>query len=171
MRAPVPLCHAPLCDALLHPLCCVQDNDSPGMFVFVREIIKVQESDGVAVVQVQRAKGRSGEVSLKYKTLSGSAVADKDFTPVEGTLTWPHAEAGVRDIEVPIARTTNWESVEYFEVEIGEASGGACCDESRTRTLLASRAPPVAQELDASRLAAVTLMRSATATACARSRA
>ena len=30
----------------------IQDNDSPGMFVFVKEIIKVQESDGVAVVQV-----------------------------------------------------------------------------------------------------------------------
>jgi len=55
-----------------------------------------------AEVTVSRLFGSKGEISTKYKTQPGSAVAGRHYTPVAGTLTWADGDTADKVIRVPI---------------------------------------------------------------------
>jgi solute carrier family 8 (sodium/calcium exchanger) len=55
----------------------------------------VKESCNFASIDIERTNGADGEVSVKWKTIDGSAKSPKDFQGGEGTLVFKHGEVRV----------------------------------------------------------------------------
>ena len=58
-------------------------------------------------------------VTVTYSTVDGTAVADADFTPTSGTLTF-NPNQTTKTIRVPILRDTVHEPSETFTVELDD---------------------------------------------------
>ncbi len=84
------------------------------------------ESIGSITFSVARVGGSAGAVSVSYATVSGTAIAGSDFSPVSGTLHWADGEYGSRGITVPIISDGVVEnSNESFQLVLSNSTGGA----------------------------------------------
>jgi uncharacterized delta-60 repeat protein len=63
---------------------------------------QVTERSGQALVRVFRHGGAAGPVAVSYSTVSATATADDDFTPVSGVLTWDDGDDSIKLISIPI---------------------------------------------------------------------
>jgi len=106
------------------------NDDFPGTFVFPQEEVTVKETEGVVRLRVERVKGCSGEVRLKYATKDGSALAGSNYTAAAGSLSWAHGDVAPKFIEVPITDDDVLQGRQYFDVVIDEATGGALFDKN-----------------------------------------
>ena len=58
-------------------------------------------------------------VKVNFKTFSLSAIADEDFVPQEGVLTFAPGELN-QSITVPILENQNQENIKAFGIELSE---------------------------------------------------
>ncbi|NBD33558.1 MAG: hypothetical protein GVY17_11480 [Cyanobacteria bacterium] len=86
--------------------------------------VLVSEDSGTLLIPVERTGNLNGEVSFDYSVTSDVAVADEDFIPSSGTLTFGDQQALI-EIAVPIIDDNFPEIDETFNVQIGEPSPGA----------------------------------------------
>ena len=70
-----------------------------------------------------RQNGADGEVEVRWRTISKTAVEGKDFEGKEGVLMFKHGETQ-RDIQIPIVDDMEYEKDENFEVELYEVNNG-----------------------------------------------
>ena len=84
----------------------------------------VDEGGGSATVTVDRVQGDSGEISVDYRTVGGTATPADDYEETTGTLTFSN---GVRrqSFVVPVLQDLADEPVETFGVELFNPQGGA----------------------------------------------
>lgn len=82
---------------------------------FSQAAYSIVESGGSITLPVVRVEGSDGTVSVQYGTVDGSAVANEDYVPRSGTLTF---EPGVtvRNIVIPILNDSMVEGNEAFSV-------------------------------------------------------
>ncbi len=99
---------------------------SPGELQFDVQSYEVREDTGIAsaVVDVNRSSGASGEVSVDYTTVDGSAVATSDFMPVSGTLVFKHGVVR-QSISIPLVDDDVVEPDENFSILLSNATAGA----------------------------------------------
>ena len=64
------------------------------MISFTRRGLLVKESVGTALIPVVRKNGADGEVSVKWRSINKSAIEGKDYTGIEGVITFKHTEVG-----------------------------------------------------------------------------
>ncbi len=100
----------------------LEDDNSPGVLGFSATNYTVSEGVGNAVLTVTRTNGGIGRVTVQYSTLSGTATAHSDFTPVTGTLTFESGET-VKTISVPIIDDSQVEFDESFNVILTTPTG------------------------------------------------
>ena len=87
----------------------IMDDDGPGQLVFSeKKSLKHPADAKECIVGVERIHGCDGVITVKYKTIvfdrvKNKALPDRDFTHVEGTLTFKHNETR-QDIIVPILK-------------------------------------------------------------------
>ena len=100
---------------------------SAGVVSFLPAGISSQELEGQAIVRVRRSGGADGDVSVSYRTVAdGTATADQDFTPTDGTLHWAAGDRSEREIAVNLARDEGSpEGAETFHVALDDVQGGA----------------------------------------------
>jgi hypothetical protein len=103
---------------------------SPGVLDVEEMRAHVREADQSATVAVRRIGGRSGPVSVTYRAheILGDhhATPGRDFTVVEGRLSWPDGDDSVRTVTVPIVRDDERaEGPEDFRVGLSAPEGGA----------------------------------------------
>ena len=77
---------------------------------------------GAAVFTVTLVPASNHVVTVTYSTIDGTAVADADFTPTSGTLTF-NPNKTTKTIRVSILRDTVHEPSETFTVELSNPSG------------------------------------------------
>lgn len=78
-----------------------------------------------AIIHVQRLLDSTGEISVEYQTLWGSATGD-DFVAQTGKLTWADGDNSDKTISIPInSDTDSLEFTEQFSVELFNPQGGA----------------------------------------------
>merc|ERR1711865_766817 len=115
-----------------------ENDDLPGTFGFATEAYQVGEKgengQGYAEVKVERTKGSDGEVTVKYKTVDGSAIAGDDYEPAVGELVFKHQETS-KTIKVNLIDDDAYEKSETFTIELvvdGTPANGALTGIPRT---------------------------------------
>ena len=85
----------------------------------------IAEATTILNLQVTRTGPITGEVSVQYRTVDGSATAGSDYTDTSGTLTWPDGNASPKTISVPITEDSVPEGDETFTLELFNPTGWA----------------------------------------------
>jgi hypothetical protein len=114
----------------------IVDDDAapqPGALAFSTDAYDVAESGGPATVGVSRLGGSSGEVTVRYAAVPGTASAS-DFTTVSGTLTFA-AGATQSLFTVPILGDTSIEGDETIALSLMSPGGGATLGSQINATL------------------------------------
>jgi Subtilase family/Lysyl oxidase/Calx-beta domain/Ca-dependent carbohydrate-binding module xylan-binding len=106
---------------------------APGTFNVAATTMNVSEAAGSAVVNVVRSQGTLGAVSVKYRTLTGTATSS-DYTHVSGTLNFANGET-TKSVSIPIINDNLQEPLESFRLEIHNAAGGATLGSDRFTTV------------------------------------
>jgi len=78
-----------------------------------------------AVVFVTRAGKSGGTVSTHFQTIDGTAIANNDYTPVSGTLTWADGDRTQQAIKIPILQDSLNENHETFKIQLADLTGEA----------------------------------------------
>ena len=115
----------------------------PGVLSLGAARYVVAAGDHRAVLQLQRARGTSGAVSLEYWTVGLGAKAGRDFaTHGRQTLTIADGQS-VAQIQIPILANPRRKYTEMFDVFIGKPGGGAALgDLSRATVFILPTAHP-----------------------------
>lgn len=102
----------------------IVDDDEPGTISFTHRLYTVTETDGKAVLPLQREGGADGQILLRYKTVDGSAKNGRDFRGGDGIVIFMHGVTEA-NIEIPITNDLDEERDEYFEVVLVSVDNGA----------------------------------------------
>ena len=121
------------------------DEPSPGIVsAWLAEPVPVAEG-GRARIVVSRAAGTGTAISVSYQTVGQDAVAELDFLPVSGRLSWPAGDNSDRIVEVPTVDDTIGESArEYFVFKIAPGEGAPVITSAETWIAIADNDPPPA---------------------------
>jgi len=100
-----------------------------GVIRFVKEGVRVMESDGSATVHVERSGGMEGTVTVQYTTKDQQARCGKDYEASSGSITFKPGEFGPKPIKISIIDDDDFEKDETFTVVLSEPTGGAVFDQ------------------------------------------
>jgi len=109
-------------------------GNSFGVLGFSKPPYVAKESDAAATVEVSRSGGKAGEVTVNYATSDGSATAGDDFTPVNGTLTFPTGTTKAT-FTIPILNSSIVEGLETVLLTLSAPTGGATLGNNSTAVL------------------------------------
>jgi len=95
-----------------------------GDFIAIaQKSISLSEASRIGTVAVSRNGTTSGDSSVQYRFVSGSADLDTDFRGVTGTLSWPDGDSADRTIEFLVESDALSEGEETFSIELFGAVG------------------------------------------------
>lgn len=100
----------------------IADNDQG--FSLPASTYSVDENQGELTLSVSRGVDAPGEISVEYSVEPGSATADLDYTPVNGTVVFSAGQSS-GTIRVPIINNGLKEPTETFRVILSNPSAGA----------------------------------------------
>ncbi|MCH8944738.1 MAG: choice-of-anchor B family protein [Proteobacteria bacterium] len=105
----------------------ISDPGNTPVVEFSSASISVDESGfGMAIAIVQRTGSAIGAISVDFTLSNGDATAGADYTgPASGTLAWADGDADPKWIEYSIVDDGEDEADEFFELLLGNASGGS----------------------------------------------
>ncbi len=84
---------------------------------------EVAEPGGITV-EVERAGGSDGAVTLAYGTRNGSARAGREFRRTEGELRWEHGDSSTRTVRIPLLPNAAGNADRDFLLEFESMSAG-----------------------------------------------
>ncbi len=90
-----------------------------------RDFAVTERGFGKAIAVVRRSGTASGSVSVDFTVTAGDATTGSDYSgPASGTLTWANGDATPRWIEYSVSDDGSGEPDEFFEISLGNVSGG-----------------------------------------------
>ena len=103
----------------------------------------VEEGIGSISMIVGRFNGSEGEISVQFRTNTGSATAGSDFVNALGSLTWADGDSNSKTIQIQILEDALGEGTERFDVQIFSPTGGATIgSRSRQNVFIVDNDPP-----------------------------
>ncbi len=109
-------------------------SSTPGVVAIQSSVINVKEGDTSAVIKIVRSQGSDGFVSVDYNTFAASAVANSDFRPTTGKVTFAPGET-TKSVSIPLLNDTTPEANELFDFAIDNVTGGALLLAPRTASI------------------------------------
>ena len=106
----------------------ITDDDAPpmnGSLQFEMAASSVGENAGMATINVTRAGGSQGAVSVDFTTMDGTATSGSDYTATSGTLNWPDGDSNPQSFTVMITDDADLEGAESLDLALSNPSGGA----------------------------------------------
>jgi serine/threonine protein kinase len=97
----------------------------PGRLGFASDTITVSESARVAPLRVVRRGGAEGTVSFRWRTIDGSAIADRDYAALGTVFESIGPGETSKTLLIPIVSDSIAESTELFDVVIEDPTAGA----------------------------------------------
>ena len=97
-------------------------SSSPGTIQIEATLYDARE-DSIVNIRVARSGGSSGDVSVDFATLDGTAISGTDYTAKIGSLTWPNGVSGNRTISIPIPNDSTAEFAKSFTLALSNVSG------------------------------------------------
>ena len=107
---------------------------SPGQLQFSNATYDVRENDGIATITVTRTGGSEGAVTVDYETNDGTAIADYDYEPTNGTLNFADGETS-ETFSVTILDDDLIENDESISQLLSNPTGGASLGSQNTAIL------------------------------------
>ncbi|HIK55710.1 MAG TPA: DUF4347 domain-containing protein [Synechococcales cyanobacterium M55_K2018_004] len=102
----------------------IVDDDGPQTISISETSIVISEGVPTATITVLRSGDVSGTATVDFTTRNGTAIANLDYTPVFGTLTFAPGQVA-QLITVPILDDAIIESTENFFVTLSNSTGAA----------------------------------------------
>jgi uncharacterized delta-60 repeat protein len=99
-------------------------------------------SSGIDLM-VTRTDGHAGEVSVKIKTIDGTATAPGDYRSVNTTLTFADGDDAPKFVNVPIVYSTDAEGDKTFTVALSDATGCATIGQATSTVTIIDDTRPV----------------------------
>lgn len=96
--------------------------DNPGILSLESGNIRVLEGDNEVLIPIIRSDGSDGTITVDFSVNPGTAIADSDYTPVFGILTFDPGETQI-DVRVPLLNDDIPEADETFSFAIGNPVG------------------------------------------------
>ncbi|KAJ1359736.1 hypothetical protein KIN20_018522 [Parelaphostrongylus tenuis] len=96
----------------------ILDDDHAGVFSFEYDHFEIIESCGHLSLKVQRHSGARGKVIIPFKTVDGSAIAEKHYEAREGELVFDDNQTEAF-IELGVIDTEQYERSDFFFIELG----------------------------------------------------
>lgn len=103
----------------------ILDDDGPGFLQFLKPNYTTNENDAAVTLAVQRTFSSRGSLTANYVTNPGTALANRDFTAVSGSLTWADGDSSTKFITVPIRQNRFIAGDIMFTVSLSGASTDA----------------------------------------------
>ena len=115
----------------------ITDDDlvTNGAIQFTDAVASVGEATSTITLNVGRAGGATGAVSVSYASAGGTATSGTDFTAATGTLNWADGDTALKTITVTITNDTDLESNETFSVTLSAPTGSAVLGQKSTQTV------------------------------------
>lgn len=80
------------------------------------------ESNGTATVTISRSGGTSGQSTVEYETINGTALAGSEYTMTKGTLTFAAGETQ-KSFQIPITNNTAIEGMKTVNLSLKNPTG------------------------------------------------
>lgn len=100
----------------------ILDDDSGPLVNFSVAAVTVNESAGVATINVILSAPAPNQITVNYATSDGTATAGQDYTTAAGSLTFDTGESS-KSFVVPILEDTQVEAAETFTLTLSEVVG------------------------------------------------
>lgn len=110
-------------------------TSTPGSVALAQASYTVSEDGTSLLVSVTRSGGSSGQVSVNYTTLDGTALAGEDYVATSGQLVWQDGETGTKTFSIPLINDGMVEANETFSIQLSEPTGGLKLGEPATATV------------------------------------
>jgi hypothetical protein len=94
-----------------------------GVAQFSLSTYPVDETETQVVVRVNRTRGGTGDVTVDYTIVAGSANLN-DFTGTSGTLAWADGDIGTKTFTVDITNDPDLEGDETIHLTLRNPTGG-----------------------------------------------
>jgi Calx-beta domain/IPTL-CTERM motif len=107
----------------------------PGSLRFTAADFLAVESDGTAVISVERVGGTAGAVGVSFATADGTAEAGLDYQATAGTLAWADGEGGIKTFTVVLVDDDLVEGDETLLLSLTAPTGGAALGDPSTAVL------------------------------------
>jgi|GEM_PF-2564758 len=120
----------------------IDDDDEAGTLSISPASLFVGESDGFAVLSVNRTGGSDGAVSVRLRTATDTAKT-RDFDRLDTTLEWAHGDSASQTVAVPIRTDNLIEGSETFTVALSEFSAAEAGRSTSTVTIVDDDGPGV----------------------------
>lgn len=107
----------------------LEDRHTPAAMLTIADASVVEGNTGTtnALVQVSLTEPHGNNVTVKYSTVDGSALAGSDYNAASGTLTFSKNEV-TKTLTIPIRGDRVPELTEYFTVQLSNAKGAKIAD-------------------------------------------
>ena len=127
----------------------IEDNDLPqrGAIQFTTDTVTVSEDAGVLVINLARVNGSDGAVSVRLRTVSGTAVAGEDFTAIDGVVTFAAGQT-TQTVLLGIRPDLVVEPTETLQVILSNPTNGATLGEPSVLTVSILNVTPAFQGLN-----------------------
>jgi plastocyanin len=112
------------------------EGEQRGTIRFSLAAYSVSEGARTAAINVQRADGSDGAVTVQYSAIGGTATSGQDFTPRSGTLAWANGDDDPKSFMVTIQNDAVAEPNETVRLNLSNPTGGAALDDARRTAVL-----------------------------------
>lgn len=122
----------------------LNDAAEPGVVSFDSSTANVSEA-GSVTLNITRANGSDGAVSVNVSTLSGSAVAGTDFTAIDRVVNFAEGQTSA-SVTINALNRSGTQGARTFTVQISGATGGVEIGSVATATVSIADAAPQAEQ-------------------------
>jgi hypothetical protein len=107
----------------------------PGTLSFSSPAFSVLENAGSATIEVQRADGADGAVSVAYAITGGTAVGGTDYETASGVLHWNDGDSASKTFTIPIVNDTRIEDAKTVVITLSDPTGNSALGTNALTTL------------------------------------
>jgi uncharacterized delta-60 repeat protein len=105
-------------------------SGSNGWASMIESNMRSPASGGDIVLHLRRTGGGTGQLSVDYRTVAGTATAGEDYVETSGTVVWQDSDLSDKAIAITVLDSGSRTSNEVLTVELFNSSGGLGMDYS-----------------------------------------
>lgn len=114
-----------------------------GLIGVTQPSVAVEEDSGTVTIEVARTTSSTGELTVDFATVDGTATAGSDYEETTGSITWVDGDDSNKLITIGLIDDTVQEGAETFNFELSNFSDADSAGASVTTiTITANDAPP-----------------------------